>query len=320
MPITAPALTQPSPPSAPRISSPAQAAQPEPETEPVLYFAYGSNLAPSYMKTRCPNSAFHSLGYLPDYRWIIREGGFATIFPVETKQKPEVEFKGKGGCLLSHPLDELFPEDEEEVEGEEEIRDVRDAGGIEIGGEEEEEGGEEREGVWGIIYKITPDELFDLDASEDVPRSYAKTAVTVTSFPANPMLSLISNSWHPRAQTSTQVQAYTYTHPIASPSSEREEEEEEEERRVPEGLILHRYIARLNTGIVEAAAYGLPNAYVENVLRRFCPEVVKEEDENVRWVRQGYWKRERYGEEVEFKELRALLKDLGVGEGIGGSW
>ncbi|KAF2212941.1 hypothetical protein CERZMDRAFT_40249 [Cercospora zeae-maydis SCOH1-5] len=46
-----------------------------------LYFGYASNLAPSSIKGRCPDSLFCGLARLEGYRWHINDTGFANIVP-----------------------------------------------------------------------------------------------------------------------------------------------------------------------------------------------------------------------------------------------
>lgn len=45
----------------------------------ILYFAYGSNMSTAQMRQRCPYSTPIGLGFLPGWRWIINERGYANI-------------------------------------------------------------------------------------------------------------------------------------------------------------------------------------------------------------------------------------------------
>ena len=56
--------------------------QPEPET--LLYFAFGSNLSSTQMRSRCPGAAAVGLAFLPGYDFIINERGFANVVPSNT--------------------------------------------------------------------------------------------------------------------------------------------------------------------------------------------------------------------------------------------
>lgn len=48
---------------------------------PRLYFAYGSSLALSEMKSRCPTSTFYSIALLRNHRWFVNERGYANVLP-----------------------------------------------------------------------------------------------------------------------------------------------------------------------------------------------------------------------------------------------
>ncbi len=48
---------------------------------PRLYFAYGSSLSLSEMKSRCPTSSFYGIAVLRNHRWFVNERGYANIVP-----------------------------------------------------------------------------------------------------------------------------------------------------------------------------------------------------------------------------------------------
>jgi gamma-glutamylcyclotransferase len=48
---------------------------------PRFYFAYGSSLSISEMKSRCPTSTFYSIAILRNHRWFVNERGYANIAP-----------------------------------------------------------------------------------------------------------------------------------------------------------------------------------------------------------------------------------------------
>lgn len=78
----------------------------------VLYFAYGSNLSTAQMRQRCPYSTPIGLGYLPGWRWIINERGFANIVQLPVESAAERENEGIYGLLYLLP-----PGDEERLDG-----------------------------------------------------------------------------------------------------------------------------------------------------------------------------------------------------------
>ncbi|KAJ5496329.1 hypothetical protein N7463_008316 [Penicillium fimorum] len=58
---------------------------PAPQYPKYLYFAYGSNLSPAQMKSRCINP-IHSatplaIATLPHWRWLICQAGYANVLP-----------------------------------------------------------------------------------------------------------------------------------------------------------------------------------------------------------------------------------------------
>lgn len=56
-----------------------QQQQQPPET--LLYFAFGSNLSTTQMRSRCPGAKAVGLAFLPGYDFIINERGFANVIP-----------------------------------------------------------------------------------------------------------------------------------------------------------------------------------------------------------------------------------------------
>jgi len=52
-------------------------------TSTKYYFAYGSNINPVQMSTRCPDARFNETGCLNGYDFLINERGVATIIPRE---------------------------------------------------------------------------------------------------------------------------------------------------------------------------------------------------------------------------------------------
>lgn len=65
--------------TAPRPPQKQQQQQQQPET--LLYFAFGSNLSSTQMRSRCPGAKAVGLAILPGYDFIINERGFANVIP-----------------------------------------------------------------------------------------------------------------------------------------------------------------------------------------------------------------------------------------------
>lgn len=80
----------------------------EEERHEVLYFAYGSNLSTEQMRTRCPTSTAIGLGFLPGWRWLINERGFANVLPPSSPAPTPADAAGGvfGLLYLLPPRDE----------------------------------------------------------------------------------------------------------------------------------------------------------------------------------------------------------------------
>lgn len=78
-----------------------------------LYFAYGSNLSPTQMSSRCPSSPPVGLAHLPDYAFIISTRRYANVVPnpVPVPTDPTAN-PGVYGVLYA-----LAPEDEASLDG-----------------------------------------------------------------------------------------------------------------------------------------------------------------------------------------------------------
>lgn len=96
--------------------------QPEPET--LLYFAFGSNLSSTQMRSRCPGAAAVGLAFLPGYDFIINERGFANVVPCTSTTTsaatttPGEEARGKDGGGVYGVLYRLAsPAEKERLDG-----------------------------------------------------------------------------------------------------------------------------------------------------------------------------------------------------------
>ncbi|KAM0284394.1 hypothetical protein ACHAQH_001970 [Verticillium albo-atrum] len=109
-------------------------------------------------------------------------------------------------------------------------------------------------GVYGVLYRLPPADEELLDGYEGVPFAYEKVMLPVVVF---------------------------------RPGRRGEEKDDQSEgydaealvyvdfRRVGKAEPLEEYVARMNLGIKEATeTYGLPQWYVEKVMRQFIPAVV----------------------------------------------
>jgi gamma-glutamylcyclotransferase len=96
--------------------------------------------------------------------------------------------------------------------------------------------------VYGLVYKISPSDEASLDRSEGVPWAYTKQTMEIE-------LQLADNG------EERVVQGLVYV----------------DEKRVGEGEPWEEYVYRMNMGINDAAARGLPKWYIDKYMRRSIP-------------------------------------------------
>ena len=96
--------------------------------------------------------------------------------------------------------------------------------------------------VYGLVYEISPSDEASLDRSEGVPWAYIKETMEIE-------LQLAVSG------KKSLVQSLVYV----------------DEKRVEEGKPWEEYIHRMNMGIDDAAARGLPRWYIDKYIRRYIP-------------------------------------------------
>jgi len=96
--------------------------------------------------------------------------------------------------------------------------------------------------VYGLVYKISPGDEASLDRSEGVPRAYTKESMEIE-------LRLADNGKEVVAQCLVYI----------------------DKRRVEQGEPWEEYVHRMNMGINDAAAKGLPEWYIEKYMRGSIP-------------------------------------------------
>jgi gamma-glutamylcyclotransferase len=97
--------------------------------------------------------------------------------------------------------------------------------------------------VYGLLFWISTSDEETLDRAEGVPSVYEKHIITVST-----------QSVEGKASGEVKVLVYV------------------DVTRVREGVCREEYVARMNRGIKDAVAKGMPMSYVKDVLRRFVPE------------------------------------------------
>jgi len=96
--------------------------------------------------------------------------------------------------------------------------------------------------VYGLVYELSPSDEASLDRSEGVPLAYTKEVMEVELQPG------VSGE-------ESLVQGLVYV----------------DRRRVGEGEPWEEYVYRMNMGIRDAAARGLPKWYIDKYMRKYIP-------------------------------------------------
>ncbi|KAI1101041.1 hypothetical protein F4804DRAFT_317145 [Jackrogersella minutella] len=232
--------------------------------EGVLYFAYGSNLSPTQMLDRCPSSPPLGLVYLPGWTWLINERGYANI--VQQNRTP-VSSSSSFSLPYSTPIAS-------------EIRSLGPLTGENDGGKnlnvvQNKENGEKPEGmmetaengVYGVLYRLHPEDEMILDACEGVPWAYERRFLDAMLVPSPTVTATITENDEKDASSRSakhkmeKVQVLVYV----------------DFKRVHPSAARYEYIHRMNRGIDDAILqWGLPESYVDAVMRPFIPAVESE--------------------------------------------
>ncbi len=245
-----------------------------------LYFGYGANLSSSMMALRCPQSVAVGLGFLPGWTWLINELGYANVAP--GARTGEDAALGVYGVLyrLTEPdearLDrfEDVPHSYEkmlldvQIVNETKGKDGREDGPAQAPGlerQQQPDGVGPRSWVDTLTTKL---EVLQAQSGEhDVVRRELRTTVDggASIQPAGEDASVEGatggTDGGPRRPRTTPAIVYV-------------------DYRIAIGPPRPHYIGRINTGIEEASAeWGLPESWVEKVIRPSIPFIPVEERE-----------------------------------------
>ena len=119
----------------------------------------------------------------------------------------------------------------------------------------------ENDVVWGLVYSLEAEDEERLDVNEGVPYAYTKEMLTVDYWPA-------SNGSKPNT-TADAVEKMMLVYI--------------DRKRTKADKPKKEYIYRMNMGIKDAVTEGMPQEYVDEVMRRFIPD---EEDEGAKALAQ----------------------------------
>ncbi|KAB8300284.1 hypothetical protein EYC80_000484 [Monilinia laxa] len=280
------------------MSPPRPTTTPKP---PTLYFAYGSNLSLTQMKSRCPNSTYYGLGLLQGYIWIINERGYANIIP-DPHSDP--------GSTSSHPPRSISTGNEDAKTAPDTRTNLHTQQKPDPGKQKQKAGkpqpkpptetSKKTSKVHGLLYTLAPTDESALDIDEGVPFAYTKIQLPITVLSAVPS-PLCSSSSSSSASSSGSFPA---TSPSPSPTSQSlpiaslpsrlsalifscsgVEDNAKPQIRALTYIDLHRtapsipnpeYIHRMNRGIRDAVSKGMDMSYVRDVMRLYIPETGEE--------------------------------------------
>lgn len=132
--------------------------------------------------------------------------------------------------------------------------------------------------VWGLIYALSPPDEAQLDLNEGVPYAYEKRIIPAEYWPINTHPSSSESSG---TDTSTDIPPSSADDGVASNPGKTVDTLVyiDFKRSVGGHQPKAEYVHRMNMGISDALARGVPGRYVRDVLRGYIPE---EEEEGVR--------------------------------------
>ena len=119
-------------------------------------------------------------------------------------------------------------------------------------------------GVYGLIYKLMPSDEKDLDVNEGVPYAYTKENMTIEFWKS----SLSAGGSGEKVDVATAGEAKSVLVYI-------------DRLRVEDSNPKEEYIHRMNMGIADAIALGIPASYIEDDLRPFIPMLASANAESV---------------------------------------
>lgn len=130
--------------------------------------------------------------------------------------------------------------------------------------------------VWGLIYTLEPNDQERLDENEGVPYAYQKEMVDCEFWCCSSSREVVVEDWE---------DGFGYAGE-GKPDIKKKPGKEKmlvyiNRHMTEEGTSKEEYVYRMNCGIRDAVKEGVPEEYVEQVLRKWIPE---EEDEDAKEV------------------------------------
>ncbi|KAI1618883.1 hypothetical protein EDD36DRAFT_44581 [Exophiala viscosa] len=241
-----------------------------------FYFAFGSNLSPYQMSIRLHNDPSSSvpiaIARLDSYAWIICERGYANVVPLPGSNAA-TDANTVWGVLYN-----MTPEDEARLDMYEGHNEARNP-----------------------VPQLNPDPQTQhvkpyLQGDWDYNKHYLP--MTVTKWLKDPNEYGVSvPGWSPDKHSgsdNTTVRALVYV----------------DEDRVTPGEIAQEYIGRMNRAIDESVKLGVPQSWVDNILRKYIPPDISVDEDGYVGTDEGYV-------EAEATEAGDHVKEMTVKDG---SW
>ena len=114
--------------------------------------------------------------------------------------------------------------------------------------------------VYGLVYALLPSDEQHLDLNEGVPHAYTKEWITCDFWPGGAGEKIDTGK---------------------EPEGKREMLVYVDRKRTTPDVPREEYVYRMNRGIRDALARGVPEGYVEDVMRKFIPEGDEEREREI---------------------------------------
>jgi gamma-glutamylcyclotransferase len=228
-----------------------------------FYFAFGSNLSAHQMSIRLQHSPTSSIpvaiARLDSYAWIICERGYANVVAMPQSAA------GDDTTTVWGVLYNMTAEDEARLDMYEGHNDARNPHPVRNPDSNTQHFKQFEQGGWDYNKHYLPTTVTKW------LRDPAEYGVNVPSFKSGSSHAQVNGELVPPG-TPTMVCALVYV----------------DEFRTTPGEIEHEYIGRMNRGIEEAVKLGLPQAWVDRVMRKFIPPGIYVDDHGYVGTDEGY--------------------------------
>ncbi|KAJ9606657.1 hypothetical protein H2200_008665 [Cladophialophora chaetospira] len=231
-----------------------------------FYFAFGSNLSPHQMSIRLQHSPSSSIpigiARLDSYAWIICERGYANVVALPESNAARDENTVWGVLYNMHPVDEVRLD---MYEGHNEARNPNPVANSDP---QTQQIKRFEQGGWDYNKHYLPVTVTKWLRD---PKEYG---IDVPGWSgAEPAQGEVNGEVHvPTGSHNTTVRALVYV----------------DEFRTTPGVIVDEYIGRMNRGIEESVKLGLPQSWVDSVMRKYITPGIFVTDQGYVGTEEGY--------------------------------